>query len=93
MIYSSFVLCAGNIIGFIMFYGLACFLFAINIYLKDKLSYEKKRGWDAYSKQSYILLPKIFATLALNFAFYSVILIMMVYFLIKESPKGFMYPF
>jgi hypothetical protein len=48
MIYSSFVQCSGHVLGFYVFYGLACSFFALNIYLKDKLSYEKKRGWDQY---------------------------------------------
>lgn len=42
MIYSSFVLCSGHSTGFIIFYGLACTFFALNIYLKDKTSYELK---------------------------------------------------
>lgn len=45
MIYSSFVLCSGHMLGFMIFYGLAGALFALNIYLKDKTSYEFKEGW------------------------------------------------
>jgi len=48
MIYSSFVLCSGHILGCIVLYGLACILFALNMYLKDKTSYELKKGWDQY---------------------------------------------
>ena len=76
-----------------MFYGIACPVFALNIYLKDKLSYEKKTGWEEYKKQSYILLPKLFPTFALNFVFYSIISILVINFLLKEVPQGFCYPF
>jgi hypothetical protein len=87
------VLCSGNIVGFIVFYGIACLLFALNMYLKDKLSYEKKKGWEEYKKQSYILLPKIFSTFVLNFVFYSIGIMLIVNFLLKEVPEGFYYPF
>lgn len=48
LIYSSFALCAGHLQGFIMVHGIACLLFAMNVYLKDKLSYQKKKGWQEY---------------------------------------------
>jgi hypothetical protein len=87
------VLCAGHVVGFVVFYGLGGLLFAINIYLKDKLSYEKKAGWEQYSRDSYILLPKIFATFLLNAVFYLCLLIALVYFLAQETPETFLYPF
>ena len=88
-IYSSFVLCSGHFLGFCIFYGLACVFFALNIYLKDKLSYEKKKGWEEYRKQSYILLPKIFPTFAVNFVFYASASMSLFYFLASESPSTF----
>jgi hypothetical protein len=93
LIYSSFVLCAGHIVGFLIFYTLGGFLFAMNIYVKEKLSYEKKAGWEDYRKNSYILLPKIFSTLTLNVVFYLCAFIGMVYFLAQETPATFLYPF
>jgi hypothetical protein len=56
-------------------------LFMVNMYLKDKTSYEKKEGWDKYSKQSYLLFPKIFESHLINFAFYSIMIISIGYFL------------
>ena len=47
MIYSSFALCAHNIVGFLVvgvLQGLG--LFAANMYLKDKTSLQKKKGWE-----------------------------------------------
>ncbi len=35
LIYSSFVLCSGHIVGFIAFYGLGGALFVLNIYVKE----------------------------------------------------------
>lgn len=35
LIYSSFVLCSGHILGFIIFYGLGGLLFIMNIYVKE----------------------------------------------------------
>lgn len=48
MIYNSFVLCSGHSIGFMIFYGLAMVVFALNIYMKDKTSYCLKKGWEDY---------------------------------------------
>lgn len=81
MIYSSFVQCSGHILGFYIFYGLACSVFAMNIYLKEKLSYEKKKGWEKYQESSYIILPKVFSSFPLNLVFYSIITIVLFYFL------------
>lgn len=35
LIYTSFVLCSGHILGFLIFYGLGGLLFTINIYVKE----------------------------------------------------------
>ena len=73
MIYSSFVHCSGHLLGAIQLYGLACLLFALNIYLKDSTSYKYKKGWEQYKEQSYILLFKIFPSNLLNLIFYAAI--------------------
>jgi hypothetical protein len=83
MIYSSFVLCSGHLLGCMIFYGLAGLLFALNMYLKDKTSYELKKGWEQYRQQSYILLPKIFPSFLGNFILYGAILTAIVVFLIQ----------
>lgn len=49
------------------------------MYLKDKLSYEKKEGWNEYKKNSYILFPKIFPSLILNTVVYTLIVLVIVY--------------
>ncbi len=89
MIYSSFALCSGHLLGFIVVHGLACTVFALNIYLKDKLSYEKKKGWEEYRKQSYILLPKVLPSLPLNLVLYGVLGIILWTFFSSESPEKF----
>jgi hypothetical protein len=53
----------------------------MNIYLKEKLSYEKKKGWEKYQESSYIILPKVFSSFPLNLVLYSVITIVLFYFL------------
>jgi hypothetical protein len=73
MIYSSFVLCSGHLLGFIQVYVLAFSLFALNIYLKDATSYRFKKGWQEYKEQSYILLPKLFSSGLVNLIFYAVL--------------------
>ena len=75
--------------GLIVVYGLACTVFALNIYLKDKLSYEKKKGWEDYRKRSYILLPKIFQTLPLNLVFYGILGIVLYSFFSMENTEMF----
>ena len=81
LIYSSFVLCSGHLLGCIIFYGVACLLFALNIYLKDKTSLSLKKGWQEYKESSYVLLPKLLPTLYLNLAFYSVLFLLLASFL------------
>lgn len=81
MIYSSFVLCSGHSLGFLIFYGLGGFLFTLNMYIKEEMSYKKKEGWEEYKKQSYILLPKILSTDILNFVLYLSLMIGIIYFL------------
>jgi hypothetical protein len=49
------------------------------MYLKDRLSYSKKEGWDTYKKESYMLFPKVFSSLILNTALYGVIILVIVY--------------
>ena len=93
MIYSSFVLCSGHCLGFIIFYGLGGFLFTLNIYLKEEMSYKKKEGWEKYRKQSYVFFPKLLSTDILNFVFYASVLIGTVYFLMLETSEHFWYPF
>lgn len=93
MIYSSFVLCAGHSLGFIIFYSLGGFLFILNIYVKEEMSYKKKEGWEEYRKQSYIFFPKLFATGILNFAFYASVMIGIIYFFALETSENFWYPF
>jgi hypothetical protein len=72
-----------------MVHGLACLVFALNVYLKDKLSYERKKGWEDYKKKSYILLPKLLPTLPLNIVLYSIIAIAVWFFFARESPSTF----
>ena len=89
MIYSSFVLCSGHLLGAMQLYGLACMLFALNIYLKDSTSYRFKKGWEQYKKQSYILFPKIFSSGLVNIGFYAVIFACIGVFLWQETPSKF----
>lgn len=89
MIYNSFVLCSGHSLGFLVFYGLAVPVFALNIYLKDKTSYCVKKGWEDYKDQSYIILPKVTQSLKINIALYLTIFTFIVLFLLKESPASF----
>lgn len=91
-IYSSFVLCANNIVSILIFYVLGGFVFTFNIYIKEVASYRKKEGWNEYSKQSYILLPKLLPTAPLNLALYAIVFIPTLYFLSLEIPDGFWYP-
>jgi hypothetical protein len=93
MIYTSFVLCSGHSLGFFVFYGLGGLLFTLNIYVKEEMSYKKKKGWEEYSRQSYILLPKILSTDLLNFVLYSSVAIAIIYFLALEQSTLFWYPF
>lgn len=86
------MLCAGHALGFLIFYVGGGALFALNIYVKEECSFKKKEGWEEYSRQSYILLPKIFPTFLLNFAFYSILSLALVRFLAQESPPTFLYP-
>ena len=79
LIYGAFVICTGNIFSYMIFFFGSCFLFSINMYLKDKLSYEKKEGWNEYKKNSYILFPKIFPSLILNTVVYTLIVLVIVY--------------
>ena len=79
LIYGAFVICAGSIFSYMIFFFGSCLLFSINMYLKDKLSYEKKEGWNEYKKNSYIVLPKIFPSLILNTAIYTIIVLIIVY--------------
>jgi protein-S-isoprenylcysteine O-methyltransferase Ste14 len=44
-IYGSFAICAGHYLSYLVFFCGSCLLFSINIYLKEKMSYEKKAGW------------------------------------------------
>ena len=92
MIYGSFALCAHNIIGFMVVGGLQQLLFWTNMYLKDKTSLEKKEGWDKYSKQSYILLPKLLPTWPLNIVLYGIVLALIINFLRMEHPATFWQP-
>lgn len=92
MIYSSFVFCSGHALGFLIFYSLGGILFALNIYIKDEISFKRKLGWNEYKNNSYVLLPKIFQTYLLNFVFYACMFASLGYFLIQESPKTFFYP-
>ena len=39
LIYGSFVICAGHLLPYLIFFCGSCLLFSVNIYLKDKLSY------------------------------------------------------
>ena len=73
MIYSSFVHCSGHLLGAIQLYGLACLLFALNIYLKETTSYKFKKGWEEYKQQSYILLFKFFSSNIMNALFYAIL--------------------
>lgn len=90
MIYFSFVLCSGHILGFIVMCG-AGLLFTLNIKVKE-YSFRRKQGWELYRHHSYILLPKVFPTLPLNTALYGTILLSTAYFLYQESPSTFLYP-
>lgn len=62
-------------------------LFAINIYLKDELSYKKKAGWEEYKNNSYILLPKLFKSDIVNLAIYFG-LVLIVYNYYQECCDG-----
>jgi steroid 5-alpha reductase family enzyme len=79
LIYGSFVICAGHIFSYMIFFCGSCLLFSINMYLKDRFSYQKKEGWATYKEESYILFPKVFPSLILNTALYGVILLVIVY--------------
>lgn len=72
-----------------MVHGLACLFFAVNVYLKDILSYQHKKGWEEYRAKSYILLPKILPTLMLNIALYAAIAIALWGFFSQETPNTF----
>ena len=55
--------------GYLMYVWLT--LFNSNMYKKD-LSLKKKEGWKEYSMRSYKLMPKLFASHAVNHVFYGV---------------------
>ena len=81
MIYSSFVLCSGHMLGCIVLYGLACSLFVLNMYLKDRTSYRFKEGWEEYKNRSYMLLFKFSMCTFLNVLAYIVAFAGILYFL------------
>jgi hypothetical protein len=89
MIYSSFVLCAGHLLGFIILYGLACLFFALNIYLKDRTSYRFKQGWEEYRQRSYVLFPKLFSSKWANLLLYVGLLSAVGWFVSLEQPPTF----
>lgn len=70
MIYGSFAICTGHWLSYAIVMSIWMTLFAINMYLKDELSYKNKAGWEEYKRNSYILLPKIFKSDIINLAIY-----------------------
>lgn len=70
-------------------YGLACSLFALNMYLKDETSYKFKKGWEQYKEQSYMLLPKVFSNGVGNLILYAVVFGAVGWFLSQEHPETF----
>lgn len=80
MIYGSFAICTGYWVSYAIVLFVWLTLFATNIYLKDELSYKWKQGWDTYKQQSYIFLPKIFASDIANYALYGCLAVAAVYF-------------
>ena len=73
MIYASFALLVGRweILAYFVF--IWAVFFNMRMYIKD-LSLMKKKGWEKYSKQSYILLPKVFRFDVLNYLFYAALI-------------------
>jgi len=83
---------AGHWYGWVILIFVWSTFFHMNMYLKEKLSYEKKEGWDTYKKNSYMLLPKIFGSDLLNIVIYWILLIIFVHFewkyIFGSSPIG-----
>lgn len=48
LIYGSFATCTGYWLAYALVISIWCTLFAINMYLKDELSYKFKEGWKEY---------------------------------------------
>jgi hypothetical protein len=68
-------------------FGIAFLMFAMNMYIKDVFSLQKKQGWSVYAQHSYILLPKLLPTFILNCAFYGILFALVFAFLASECPS------
>lgn len=66
MIYGSFALASGFWLSWAIMLMFWLVLFLSNMLLKDYNSLMKKPGWEQYSARSYMFLPRIFSSHALN---------------------------
>jgi len=72
MIYGSFTIVTDNRIAWGIHIFVWSALFSLRMYVKE-LSLERKAGWDAYQKRSWILLPKLGGSTILSFLLYGIL--------------------
>ena len=71
---------AGHWLGWYILGLVSATLFTIRMLTKEKLSYEKKKGWDEYKKKSNMLLPKLTEYRIIDLAFYGLLIGAFIYF-------------
>ncbi len=74
MLYFAFANIGGAWTGYIILFVIWTVFFTKNMLMKEE-SYKKKQGWEEYSKQSYMLLPRFFkGTDIPNYIVYGIII-------------------
>lgn len=70
MIYLSFGICVGHWIGYAILLSVWLLLF-VTLMLNKERSLRKKKGWEEYSRRSWLLLPKLASSDILSIIFYT----------------------
>jgi protein-S-isoprenylcysteine O-methyltransferase Ste14 len=72
MIYLSFAICTGHLLAYSILVSIWLILF-VTLMLNKERSLRKKKGWEEYSRRSWMLLPKIWESDLGSIVFYSVL--------------------
>lgn len=75
---------AGHWVGYLVLLNASIMLFTVNMYIKEKTSYEKKEGWDKYKQKSYVFFFKIFPIDEWNTRLYSLLITAFIYFELRN---------
>ena len=78
LVYLSFAMCTGKLIGYVILIVIWCLLFGSRIYLKE-CSLKKKEGYKRYKMNSYLILFKFFDNDVVNYVIHGVWICFLVY--------------